>query len=129
MESLQLVVDTDILVDVLRQETLALAWLSGQAEGLAISQIMQMELLMGATSKAVLRQVEKALVEFAILPVRETIGDTAVALIRQYRLSHGLAFADAMIAATALTYDLPLITKNQRDFRFITGLQLLPYPA
>jgi hypothetical protein len=34
-----------------------------------------------------------------------------------------------MIAATAMTLGLPLISKNQRDFRFIGGLQLLPYPA
>ena len=35
----------------------------------------------------------------------------------------------APIAATALVYDLPLLTKNQRDFRFIPDLKLLPYPA
>jgi predicted nucleic acid-binding protein len=32
------------------------------------------------------------------------------------------------ITATSITLNLPLITKNQRDYRFIAGLQLLPYP-
>ena len=51
-----------------------------------------------------------------------------VDLINQYRLSHGLLIPDALIAATAVAFQLPLLTKNQRDFRFIRGLQLLPYP-
>nr|MDQ2686882.1 PIN domain-containing protein [Armatimonadota bacterium] len=46
----------------------------------------------------------------------------------RYRLSHGLLIPDALIAATALVHDIPLLTKNQRDFRFIAGLRLLPYP-
>jgi predicted nucleic acid-binding protein len=32
------------------------------------------------------------------------------------------------IAATAVTWDMPLISKNQRDYKFISGLELLPYP-
>ena len=34
----------------------------------------------------------------------------------------------ALIAATALAHNEAFITKNQRDFRFITDLNLLPYP-
>jgi predicted nucleic acid-binding protein len=36
--------------------------------------------------------------------------------------------ADALIAATALVEGLSLVSKNQRHFRFIAGLHLLPYP-
>jgi predicted nucleic acid-binding protein len=35
---------------------------------------------------------------------------------------------DALIAATALYHQEPLISKNQRDYRFIEGLTLQPYP-
>ena len=58
----------------------------------------------------------------------ETIPDTGVDLLRRYRLSHGLLIADALIAATALALDEAIITKNQRDYRFIEGLHLLQYP-
>ncbi len=36
--------------------------------------------------------------------------------------------ADALIAATALEHNEPLISKNQSDYRFIGKLNLLPYP-
>ena len=52
----------------------------------------------------------------------------AAALLRRYRLSHGLQIADALIAATALCIGCPLLTNNQRDYRFIEGLTLAPYP-
>jgi hypothetical protein len=45
-----------------------------------------------------------------------------------YCLSHGLLIADALIAATAIALNLPLLSKNQRDYRFIEGLNLLSYP-
>ena len=44
---------------------------------------------------------------------------------RRYRLSHGLLTADSLIAATAITQGIPLLSKNQRDYRFIAGLNLL----
>lgn len=52
----------------------------------------------------------------------------ALPLLQQYRLSHGLLIADALIAATAIETKFPLISKNQRHYRFIENLQLLPYP-
>jgi len=48
-------------------------------------------------------------------------------LLRQYRLSHGLLIPDALIASTALSLNVDLATKNQRDYRFIEILTLLPY--
>jgi hypothetical protein len=62
------------------------------------------------------------------LKITDQISDRAVALLQQYRLSHGLLIADALIAATGLEHNEPFITKNQRDFRFIAGLNLQPYP-
>ena len=49
-------------------------------------------------------------------------------LLREYRLSHGLLIPDSLIAATAIEMDSSLISKNQKDFRFIESLRLLSYP-
>jgi predicted nucleic acid-binding protein len=125
-----LLVDSDILIDVSRNVGEAIDYLQQKSEGftLVISSITQMELLVGCRNKAEQQQLERFLRPFPILPLNEAITDEAVDLLRQYRLSHGLLIPDALIAATARVNDTPLATRNQRDYRFIAGLQLLPYP-
>jgi predicted nucleic acid-binding protein len=125
-----IIVDTDILIDVGRGESLAIERLQSFAEQfqLVISTVTQMELIVGCRNKVEQQQLEKFLQHFQILKLTEQITDRAVNLLEQYRLSHGLLIADALIAATALVYDEAFITKNQRDYRFIDGLKLQSYP-
>jgi predicted nucleic acid-binding protein len=125
-----ILVDTDILIDVGRKATAAvdyLEYMEKQAT-LGVSVITQMELMVGCRNKRELRALERFLRRFSIISLNEAIADAGVTLLRRYRLSHGLLIADALIAATALTVDSPLVTKNQRDYRFIEALELLPYP-
>lgn len=95
---------------------------------LSVSVITKMELIVGCRNKGELRAVERFLSRFQIVKVSETISEKAVDLLQQYRLSHGLLIPDALIAATAITLQQPLVTKNQRDYVFIEALQLLSYP-
>lgn len=95
---------------------------------LAISVVSQMELIIGCRNKAELRSLDKFLSRFQRVKLNEQTSTLAIDLLRRYRLSHGLLIADALIAATALLQDIPLVTKNERDYRFIAGLRLLPYP-
>jgi predicted nucleic acid-binding protein len=87
-----------------------------------------MELIVGCRNRAELGRLELFLRRFQIQKLTVPISDKAVDLLQEYRLSHGLLIPDALIAATALERVAPFITKNQRDFRFITGLNLLAYP-
>mgnify|MGYP001560257155 CR=1 FL=1 len=122
--------DTDILVDVARQVDEAVSYLAAVEADTTpmISAVTQMELIVGCGNKTELRRTEKFLRRFRVLPVGEEVSDTAVDLLRRYRLSHGLAIPDALIAATALALGHPFATKNRRDYRFISDLKLLPYP-
>ncbi len=124
------VVDTDILIDAGRGISEAIDYLDELERGasLAVSTVTQMELIVGCRNKAELRDLEQFLRRFRILKINEATSDKAVELLQQYRLSHGLLIADAFIAATALSWDYPLASKNQRDYRFIADLDLLPYP-
>ena len=124
------IVDTDILIDAARQVSEAVDRLDDieQRSALAISVITQMELFVGCRNKAELRNTDHFLQRFQVIKLTEQISDTTVDLLRRYRLSHGLVIPDALIAATAITLNQLFISKNQRDYRFISELRLLPYP-
>ena len=124
------IVDSDILIDVARGQAEAINCLLRleQTSALAISAVSQMELIVGCRSKKELQDLEKFLNRYQVLKITDRISDLAVDLLTQYFLSHGLLIADGLIAATALIHNEAFITKNQRDFRFIADLNLLPYP-
>src|SRR5665213_2535760 len=55
------------------------------------------------------------------LELNEQVIQRAITLRQQRKTS----LADAVIAATALAHDLPLITRNVDDFKHIVGLKLI----
>jgi len=67
------------------------------------------------------QQAFKVLQLFQELPVDNGSIDLAITL----RSSLKIKTVDAIIAATALTMDLPLITRNSRDFQAIAALTLI----
>jgi len=87
-----------------------------------------MELVVGCRDKNELRNIEPFIRRFQILNLNENISTQADTLLCKYRLSHGLLIPDALIAATAISWNYHLISKNQRDYRFIEELNLLSYP-
>lgn len=94
-----------------------------------VSIISRMETIRGCLNREMQQQAERLLKQLTLVGVDAQISTRADQLVTRYFLSNNMAVPDALIAATALVYDLPLLTKNQRDFRFIPGLQLLPYPT
>ena len=56
-----------------------------------------------------------------IIPISQPVIERAVTLRQQRRMSVG----DAIIAGTALQYNMTLVTRNTEDFQWITELQLL----
>lgn len=126
----RILVDTDVLIDAGRAVQSAITQLETASESstLAVSTITQMELIVGCRNRAELQTLERFLLRFETIRLNEPISDKATELLQDYRLSHGLLIPDALIAATAMVIDAPLLSKNQRDYRFIQGLSLLPYP-
>lgn len=124
-------IDNDILIDAGRDIEDAVAMLAHieDQSGLAISVVTQMELIVGCQTKKELRSLEGFLARFEIIHLSEAISSGAIDLLREYRLSHGLLIADALIAATAIHHHIPFISKNQKDYRFIAELDLLTYPS
>ncbi len=125
-----IVIDTDILIDAGRGDERAVEYLQRKEREavLAVSVVTVMELLVGCENKKEQRALERFIRRFEVLLLAEHISERAVTLLKKYRLSHGLLIADALIAATAIENGIPLASKNQRDYRFIDELELLPYP-
>jgi predicted nucleic acid-binding protein len=119
--ALMLLLDTNILIDVLRGEALALAWLEGQQQP-SISVITWIEVLVGCREGESSR-VHDWLVGFPRLALDEAIATEAVGL----RQRHGLKIPDAIILATARCGNFTLATRNVKDFPLALGGVLHPY--
>ena len=119
-----IICDTCILIDFANGSSDQLTELSKQKAQLFINPVIELELLQGARNKLEMQQLEKILAMFRLLEMPPEIFDLARQLIKRYALSHSLRLADALIAATALVYDLDLLTHNLKDFRFIPELRL-----
>ena len=123
-------IDSDLLIDLANNDLASKSRLIAESKIaiLAISVITQMELVIGCRNKQELEALNKLLLQFQIIQLSENISTKAEQLVRYYYLSHGLLIADALIAATAIELQIPLLSKNQRDYCFIQDLNLLPYP-
>ena len=124
-------VDTDILIDFYRKQQPAIDFLDhyySMNETLAISSITQMELYIGCRNKRELTETVKFLKQYKMVHFSGSVSRKTVELIREYNLSHGLLIADAIIAATVLTSEGELFSKNANDFMFIEDLNVTkPY--
>ena len=125
------VFDTDVLIDYGRAEAKAMAVLEAAraAARPAVSLVTSLELLAGCRDKQELAVLDAFMATFRLIHFDGMISRCTQDLMRRYRLSHGLRMPDAIIAATSLTNGWPLISKNQKDYRFIEGINLPPYPG
>ena len=125
------IVGTDILIDLAHDNEVAIKCLKKLEKDyqLEISAITRLEILVGCRNKSELRETNNFLEGFPTNALTPEITQKTIDLINKYFLSHNLLIADALISATAITLQKPLISKNQKDFRFIEELTLLPYPV
>ncbi len=120
-----IVLDTNILIEILKGDRKTIDRVESLTETLSISSITVMELYYGALNKAEVNKLEKFVSLFNIIHLNENISRTATKLIKQYAKSHSLDIPDSLIASTALLNDAVLLTYNKKDFRYIEGIKLL----
>ncbi|MBI2727862.1 MAG: type II toxin-antitoxin system VapC family toxin [Polaromonas sp.] len=120
-----MIVDSDVLIWFMRGNPKAVAALEGAGDWY-ISAVSYMELVQGCRNKTELKAIQKAFKsgEEDILPLTQDISSLACTLVEKYSLSHSVYLADALIAATALQHDLPLLTANTKHFSAITSLKV-----
>jgi tRNA(fMet)-specific endonuclease VapC len=116
--------DSDVLIDISRNKTVAIDYVDTLPDEWAISQVTAMELLVGARDKRELAYLDTFLSSYPIVRLSESLGRRAYRLLMDYSRSHGLQVFDSLIAATALEQDRTLVTGNKRHFAMIEGLTL-----
>ena len=105
--------DTNILIEFFKKNEKTKEILSKIGnQNISISSITFMELLVGARNKQELQKLYEAINKISLLHTSGNISMLAVELINKYTKSHGLLIPDALIAATAIAYDFPLLTYN-----------------
>jgi len=81
-------------------------------------------LISGAFNKAELSQIKKDLSYLQTLNIDQNVCDEFLKIMTLYSLSHNLNIPDGLIAATAITNEIPLYTLNKKDFIYVKGLKL-----
>jgi tRNA(fMet)-specific endonuclease VapC len=119
------IIDTNVIIESLkgREKTIEILEKIG-LENIAISSISEMELYVGALNKKELNFIKKRLEKVEIFDVDKRISRKSAELVFEFSKSHNLDIPDSIIAATCLVYDIPLLTYNTKDFKFIPGLKL-----
>lgn len=124
-----LLVDTDVMIDVLRNHTPAMTWLQALGhEQVGLPGLVVMELLQGCQSKVEQQRIARLLKDRPLFWPTSADCDRALQDFVQYSLSHNIGMIDTLIAYTAIGVGLPLATFNQKHYRVIGQLQTLePY--
>jgi predicted nucleic acid-binding protein len=121
-----LVVDTDVLIDYLRDQADAVAFLEGCAQPLALSAVSVAELYVGVREGEERRRLDAFTAAFEALPLDQEAAVQAGLWRRQYGRSHGTGLADALIAASVAAAGGTLATLNRRHFPMLADV-LVPY--
>lgn len=121
-----LLLDTDILIDYLRDRPEAVAYIDNLNEDLCISVITAAELYAGVREGAERAKLDTFLLAFLVIPIDAEIAVRGGLLRRDFGKSHGTGLADALIAATALVRQLRLVGLNRKHFPMLPDM-LSPY--
>lgn len=116
--------DTDVMIDLLRGYPPAVAWLNSLGEEeIVLPGYVVMELIQGCTNKGEQQRVEKKLRSYDIAWPSPEICDQALSVFSRHHLSHNLGILDALIGQMAVVLDVPLYTFNQKHYAAIPGLK------
>lgn len=124
-----IILDSDVMIDLLRQYPPAVAWLEALGdEEIILPGFVVMELLQGCGNKAEQEKVENILVAFEVVWPSPEICDEALRIFARYHLSHQLGVLDALIGQTAVALNIPLHTFNRKHYAIIPQLVTIePY--
>jgi predicted nucleic acid-binding protein len=121
-----LLIDTDVLIDDLRDYPAAVSDVEAQHERCLISVVTVAELYAGVREGEERARLEQFPRAFEIIPLDLRLAVQGGLYRRDYRKSHNVGSADALIAATATQRQVPLVTLNRKHFPMLRDV-IVPY--
>jgi hypothetical protein len=118
-----MLLDTCIVIDVLRGREAALAYVSGLREPPSLCAITATELIAGIRNTQERRHIARLLEVYVIHEIGLETACLAGDYVREYGPSHGVDPIDALIAATAKSRNLELATLNLKHFPMFKGMK------
>ncbi len=122
----RLLIDTDVVIDYLRGQADAVAYLEGLIEPQLLSAITVAELYAGVREGKERTALDTFLTAFEVVPVDEVMAVKGGLYRRDYGRSHNVGLADALIAATAEVRQAALVTLNKKHFPMLAAV-IVPY--
>ena len=119
------IVDTDVIIDCLRNYTPAIHYILQIKEKYLMSAITVAELFAGVRNEQEKTRLQSTLSAFQIIPIDKDIAESGGLLREKYGKSHGTGIMDALIAATALHNEATVVTHNIRHFPMVKTIK--PY--
>lgn len=118
-------IDTDVLIWYMRGNSKANKVIE-KLNGFFISVITYMELVQGMRNKRELTLLRSALRKWnaKVLYINEDISAKAMFLVEQHYLRNSLVVADALIASTAISNGVKLLTGNTKHYKIIKNIEL-----
>ncbi len=122
---MSIVVDTDIFIDLMKGVKSSRQFIESQND-IHFSAITELELVSG---KKCDDEAEKEKVLSLLSSFTKVNVDNQIALLGgEVRRKFGISAQDAIIAATAISLDSGLASRNKKDFSRVAGLKLkVPY--
>lgn len=123
------ILDTAILVDLMRKFQPSVNWLASQNQpDLAIHPIIWMEVIKGAPNNQEQRRATKLMEQFNFLELSKEDMHWGMEQQLKYQLSHGVGILDCLIAAPCARLNIPLYTRNLKHFApLLNTLAVQPY--
>ncbi len=120
-----LLLDTDVLIEILRGSVRAGKWLESLGDQtLGISVLNRMEVLQGARNRGEQQALAAQLNNYRLILLEESDSKHALKWFEDYHLSHGVGIIDCLIAASAQRVGKPLYTFNLRHDRVISEVDV-----